>query len=172
MSNAGTAARGSRLPGTAAAAVGLAGVGFIGVGLWGRRDVVQALAAERIVDTPRGRGHAGAPVATPREARSLAELIRGNTIRATGGRTYAETDPYVDADGAPTADIACAIRDERTGQALENPSDDLWVQSMTLQTALMQAYVAFRLAELTVALGVSFLGVAVGLSAGGRRSRR
>ena len=143
-------------------AVGLLGCGFIGVGLCARRDVIRALEQERIVSTP----DAIPPnrlVATAGAARSLSEVIRRNTVESTGGRTYAEIDPYVDEAGSPTAEAARAARDERTGARLENPQHALWVQSTTLQTALMQAYMAFRLAELTIAVGVAFVAVGVGL---------
>jgi len=143
------------VPTAARVAVGLAGLGFVGVGLWARRDVRRALAQERIVSTSEATPP-NAPVTNAKGARSMAEVIRRNTIGATGGRTYAEIDPYVDAGGNPTADAARAVKDERTGQPAENPDHDLWIQSTTLQTALMQAYMAFRLSELTVALGASF----------------
>jgi hypothetical protein len=94
----------------------------------------------------------------------MAELIRGNTVEATGGRTYVEIDPYVDAEGDTTPDAARAAKDERTGGPIESPEHALWIQSTTLQTALMQAYTAFRLSELTVALGASFVAVGIALA--------
>jgi hypothetical protein len=102
----------------------------------------------------------------------MAELIRGNTVEATSGRTYTEIDPYVDGDGNTTPDAERAAKDERTGEPIENPDHALWIQSTTLQTALMQAYMAFRLSELTVALGASFVAVGLGLAAMGSRLRR
>ena len=100
----------------------------------------------------------------------MSELIRRNTIEATGGRTYSEIDPYLDEHGAPTSDVERAASDERTGGRLENPEHALWLQSTTLQTALMQAYMGFRLAELTVAVGVAFCAVGAGLAALGYRT--
>lgn len=159
---------GSRFAPAAGVAVGLAGMGFVGVGLWARREARQALARERIVSAADARPP-NARVTTGAAARSMAEVIRRNTIEATGGRTYAEIEPYVDPEGNPTSEGTRAMKDERTGQSIENPSHRLWIESTTLQTALIQAYVAFRLAELTVALGLSFVAVGVGLAAGGRR---
>lgn len=151
----------------AGAAVGLAGVGFICTGLWARRDIGRVLAQERIVSPT----DANARVTSATAARALAEFIRQNTVSATGGRTYAEIDPYLDADGNPTADADSAAKDERTGQPVENPDHDLWIQSTTLRTALTQAYMAFRVAELTVAVGAAFVAAGIGLSiAGGRRA--
>jgi hypothetical protein len=159
----------STLPTVTGLAVGMAGLGFIGVGLWARRDVRRALAQERIVGPADG-GRPAAPVTDASGARAMAEFIRRNTVGAAGGRTYAETEPYVDAGGKPTPDRGLAAKDERTGQPVENPDHALWIQSTALQTALMQAYVALRLAELTVALGASFAAAGAGIAAAGRRS--
>ncbi len=147
--------------------VGLSGLGFVGIGLWARREVARTLAQERITGIPDGK-----PVTSGAAARQLADVIRLNTLEAAGGRTYAETDPYVGAAGGGTSDAALALKDERTGAPVEHPEHALWVQSTTLQTALTQAYVASRLAELTVALGAALAVVGVGLVAAGSRRRR
>jgi hypothetical protein len=76
---------------------------------------------------------------------------------------------YLDPEGSPTGDAALALRDELTGKPVDNPDVRLWLQATTLQTALMQAYLAFRLAELTAGLGGALVAVGAGLSAGGRR---
>jgi hypothetical protein len=34
----------------------------------------------------------------------MVEVIRSNTLEATGRRTYSETDPFIDVAGNPTAD--------------------------------------------------------------------
>jgi hypothetical protein len=161
------AGAGSSVETAAGFAVGLAGLVFVGTGLWGRREVRQALVRERIVHPvlPEGR----AAVTSAGRARSLAEFIRQSTIEATAGRTYADLEPYLDASGAPTADAAEAAKDERTGQPLANPDASLWTQSTTFQTALMQAYMAFRVSESTIALGAALVATGVGLVAAGRR---
>ena len=153
--------------GSAGAAVGLIGCAFVGVGLWARRDVAHALEQERIVAA--GSARPDEPVTTAGAARAMAELIRRNTVAATGGRTYAEIAPYVDEEGVPTSEADRAAKDDRSGAALENPEHALWVQSTTLQTALMQAYMAFRLAELTIGVGAAFVAAGAGLAALGRR---
>jgi hypothetical protein len=150
--------------------LGLAGAGFVGTGLWARREVEQTLAREKIVSTSDAEPP-DAPVTSAAAARSLAEVIRRRTLAAAGGRTYAETDPFVDGEGGTTSDAAAALKDERTGQPIENPDHALWVQSTTLQTALMQAYVSFRLAELTLALGAAFVAAGAGLVAVGQSRR-
>jgi hypothetical protein len=158
---------GSSVEAAAGFAVGLAGLVFVGTGLWGRREVRRALARERILHP--ALPDARSAVTSASRARSLAELIRQSTVDATAGRTYAEIEPYLDAGGAPTADSANAALDERTGQPVANPDASLWMQSTTLQTALMQAYMAFRVSESTVALGAVLVVAGAGLAASGRR---
>ena len=147
----------SPVPTVAGFAIGLAGLAFVGTGLWGRREVRRALARERILHPalPEGR----AAVTTAARAKSLAEFIRQGTVAATDGRTYAEIEPYLGADGVPTTDAAGAARDERTGQPVANPDATLWIQSTTLQTALMQAYIASRMSESTAMLGAVLVAV-------------
>lgn len=155
----------SLVPRAAGGLVGLVGVSLVGVGLWARRDVAHTLAQERIVI-----GEGAKPVASASGARGLAETIRASTLESTGGRTYSEVLPYVGGDGRPTGDAELALKDDRTGKPVDNPDAALWVQATTLQTALMQAYVAFRLAELTAGLGATLAAAGVGLAvAGGRR---
>jgi hypothetical protein len=149
-------------------AVSLAGLVFVGIGLWGRREARRALARERILHPalPEGR----AAVTSAGRARSLAEFIRQATVDATAGRTYAEIEPYLDANGTPTADSANAAKDERTGQPLANPDASLWIQSTTVQTALVQAYMAFRMSESMIAVGAVLAVAGAGLAATGRRA--
>ena len=146
--------------GAPGAAVGLVGLGLVGVGLWARRDVARTLARERIVF-----GAERTLVVSAATARALAESIRASTLETTGGRTYSETPAYVGADGEPTSDTSLAAREDGTGRPLENPHVALWLQATTLQTALMQAYLAYRLAELTTGLGASLAIVGAGLAA-------
>lgn len=148
-------------PGAASgAAVGLVGIGLVGAGLWARRDVARTLARERTIFGPDR-----APVVSATAARSLAESIRASTLETTGGRTYSETLSYLGVDGEPTSDASLAAREDGTGHPVENPHVALWLQATTLQTALMQAYLAFRLAELTAGLGASLAIVGAGLAA-------
>lgn len=144
--------------------VALAGVGFVGAGLWARREVERALTRERVVSTSDATPP-DAPVTSAGAARSMAEVIRGRTLAAAGGRTYAETEAFLDGEGNPTADAEAALKDERTGEPIENPQHALWIQSTTLQTALMQAYLSARLAELTIALGAALVAAGVGIAA-------
>ena len=156
----------SFVPVAAGAGVGIAGLGLVGAGLRARREARRTLVQERVADD--SAAPPGALVTSATGVRALAEHIRRNTLESTGGRTYAEVEPYLDPDGQPTPDAARAATDERTGQPIENPDHDLWLQSITLQTALTQAYLAFRLSELVLAVGTSFVAVGFGLAVAGR----
>ena len=148
--------------------VAAGGCGLVAVGLWGRREVARTLARERISSVP-GTDNGGG-LASGAAARTLAEVIRENTLAATGGRTYSEVAVYVGPNG-PTSDRDEALVDERSGAPLEHPDHDVWLQSTTLQTALMQAYVGARLAELTAGLGALFVAAGAGLAVSARLSR-
>lgn len=145
----------------------VAGTGLVGLGLWARADVKRSLARERIT-SPGSADPPNAPVVDAATARALAETIRDATLSATEGKTYGETPSYVDADGRPTSDRALAATDPLTGAPVDNPHVRLWVTSTTLQSALMQAYLAQRLAELTAGLGAILVGVGAGLAAASR----
>jgi hypothetical protein len=153
----------STLPAVTGAGVAVGGLGLVAAGLAARRDVARTLARERIT------GPGGKPVTSAAAARSLAEAIRTSTLESTDGRTYSETETYLGPDGQPTSDQASALVDERTGQPVENPDVKLWLQATTLQTALMQAFLAFRLSELTAGLGAAFVAVGAGLAARSRK---
>jgi hypothetical protein len=99
---------------TTGATVGLVGFGLAGVGLWAKGEAVRALSRERIV-LPLAPGAAPAQVKSARAARALAEMIREQTLEATGGHTYSELDPYVGSERTTTSVEAQALMDERTG---------------------------------------------------------
>jgi hypothetical protein len=147
-------------------ATALAGACLVSVGIWARREVRTTLARERITSPQSAR-----PVTCSTAARSLAELIRESTLDAAGGKTYAETDLYLGSDGNATSDRERARIDERTGEPVENPKHALWLQATTLQTALMQAYMGSRIAELTIGLGAALVAAGTGVTAaaGSRR---
>lgn len=145
------------------ASVAAAGLGMIAVGLWARREVARALAEERIVGTS-DMTPPNAAVTSAAAARALAGTIRSRTVAAAGGRTYAETDEFLTPDGGTTSDASSALVSQ-TGQPVHNPTYELWVTSTTLQTALMQAYLSFKLADLTAGLGVVLVLAGAGIGA-------
>lgn len=102
-------------------------------------------------------------------ARALAEVIREQTLETTGGRTYAEVGEYLAEDGSSTSDVTKALRDEATGAPLKSPDVELWIRSTTLQSALMQAYMAFRISDLMFAVGGALMLSGAGIVASTRR---
>lgn len=139
---------------------------LVAAGAWAHRDVRRALERERVAGIG-GAVPAGKPIRSAADARAMAETIREKTLEATGGVTYAEAPSFVTADGVATGSAADAAQHPVTGAPMRNPDVDLWLQSMTLQSALMQAYMGFRVAELTAAIGTCLgaLGVGVALTA-------
>ena len=148
----------------AGGSVALAGMVLVGVGLWARNDVRRGLARERIVMSLEA-GAPETPVRSASQVRALAEMIRTITLSAADGRTYAETDEFLAPDGSTTSDRGEALVDERTGQPVRNPSYELWISSTALQSALLQAYMGYRIADLTLGLGATFVAAGIGIAA-------
>jgi hypothetical protein len=99
-------------------------------------EVRDTLSSERIV-TPEDAGIPTAPVTGPEEAKAQADIIREHTLRITGGKTFAELDR-------------------------NDPNRTTYLQSVTLRTALMESYLAFKVSDLVVGVGV--IVVLLGLS--------
>jgi hypothetical protein len=152
----------------AGASLGAVGAACAVAGARAYRDVRTTLERERVTGVGGG-VPVGTAVRDPASARAMAETIRCRTLDTTEGRTYAEVSSYVDAEGQPTRDRASALVDERTGTPLRNPEVDLWLQSMTLQSALMQAYAGFRVAQLTMAVGGALALAGLGVARTGAR---
>jgi hypothetical protein len=91
-------------------------------------DVRDTLSAERLV-TAEDAEIPLEPVTGPAEAKAQADIIREHALRTTGGKTYAELP-----------------RDD--------PNRALYLQSVTLRTALMESYLAFKVADLVVGVGL------------------
>jgi hypothetical protein len=144
----------------------VSGAALISVGLWARGEVRRTLARERIVSPTDTK-----PVRCGNAARSLAEVIRRATVDAAAGQTYAEVALYVDADGNPTSDRDRAARDGRTGEPVQNPTQALWLQSTTLQTALMQAYMGSRIADLAIGIGAAMVAAGTGITSAASHAR-
>jgi len=117
------------------------GVVLIGAGVFMARegrlaynDVKDTLAAERIVSAEDA-GIPMAPVTGPEEAKAQAEVIKAHMLKTTNGKTYAELD--------------------RT-----DPNRAQYLNSVTLRTALMESYMAFKIADLVS--GVGLIVIALG----------
>ncbi len=153
-----------RVSGTAAGTgVVLVGLGLVGLGAWARREVRAGLVRERIT------APGGVSVTDAGSARALAETIREQTLESAGGKTYAEVGEYLAEDGSSTSDPTKALTDETTGTPVKNPDIELWIRATTLQSALMQAYLAFRISDLMLAVGGALALSGAGIVAGARR---
>jgi hypothetical protein len=91
-------------------------------------DVRIALSDERII-TSEDAEIPLAEVDSAAEAKAQADIIRVHALEQTGGKTYAELD--------------------RT-----DPARATYLNSVTLRTALMESYMAFKVADLVMGVGV------------------
>jgi hypothetical protein len=111
------------------------GLGLMGAGGYmirearlAHNDVRDALSAEKIV-TAEDADIPLAPVTGPAEAKAQADAIQRHILNITGGKTYAEMD--------------------RT-----DPNRATYLQAVTLRTALMESYLAFKVADLVQGVGI------------------
>jgi hypothetical protein len=91
-------------------------------------EVRTALADERII-TAEDAEIPLQPVDSAAEAKAQADIIRAHALNLTGGKTYAEMD--------------------RT-----DPNRATYLNSVTLRTALMESYLAFKVADLVLGIGI------------------
>ena len=113
----------------------LLGIALIGAGAFmvyeGRsahNEVRDTLADEKIVSSEDA-GIPVAPVTGPAEAKAQAEAIKTHMLTTTGGKTYAEMDR-------------------------NDPNRAQYLNSVTLRTALMESYTAFKTADLVAGVGI------------------
>src|SRR5215204_3857644 len=137
------------------------GIGAVYTGFDGRDRVQSDLAREQIVGTP----HSTIPnqlVDTGSEAQAFAAVMRKHTLEATGGKTYAQMERFVDKSGKPTNDEQAAAVDPKTGEPMANQARNIWVTSTALQTALNTAYFAEGVATFAIVMGIAMLLSGVG----------
>lgn len=134
--------------------VGAIVFGFVLVGAGGfmvmegraaHNDVRNALSDERII-TSEDAEIPLADVDSAAEAKAQADVIRTHILETTDGKTYAELDR-------------------------EDPNRAVYLNSVTLRTALMESYLAFKVSDLVVGLGLivvllGFSHVALGVYLG------
>jgi len=99
-------------------------------------EVTNTLAGERII-TSQNAEIPLKPVTGPDEAKAQADTIKQDALNITGGKTYAELDRA-------------------------DPNRNVYLNSVTLRTALMQSYMAFKVADMVMGVGalVAVLGLA------------
>lgn len=138
------------------------GITSIVFGIDGRDRVHDDLAREKIVGTPDSE-IPNQLVDTGDEAEKFAAVIRKHTLEATGGKTYAEMERFVDRAGKPTNEEESAARDPQSGGPMENPQRRIWVTSTALGTALHTAYFAEGVSTFVIVMGVAMLLTGIGL---------
>ena len=170
------------------------GIAAIVMGVNGRSTVGDSLKLEQIVGTPdmtpaaikSEAQKAGLPASVKLPtvavagkaitngdlARAFASYMRVHTLEATGNLTYAQMGRYVAKPGTPakltdghgaTSDTKYAQVD-KTGQPVENGLRNLWVTETALTTALNTSYMAERLADFGIVVGVALLLSGIGFA--------
>jgi hypothetical protein len=136
------------------------GLGAVYSGIDGRDMVRDNLRAEQIVGTPDSK-IPGQLVDTGSEARAFAQVMRHHALEATGGKTYAEMDRFVDENGKPTSDEKAAAVGPN-GKPVDNPLRNMWVTETALTTALNTAYFAESTATFVMVMGFALLLSGIG----------
>jgi hypothetical protein len=103
------------------------------------------------------------PITTGAEARCFADWMRVHALEGTGGDTFAEMGRFLDADGNDVFNEAEAATDPDTGRPVTNPARDLWVTQRALATGLELAFVGEQVSLFSIATGVVFLIIGIGL---------
>ncbi len=162
------------------------GAAAIYMGVDGRATVRDSLKQEQITigsaDDPvvaqYASKYADQQVTSGDQARAFAQVIRGHTLKITGGLTYAQMGRFVSADApkgmAGTSDEAAALKDEK-GSPVPNAARNTWVTATALSTALNTSYMAEQMALFGIVVGIALLLSGIGfmvLALGGALRRR
>ena len=137
------------------------GIGSIYTGFDGRDRVRDDLAAEQIVGTPDST-IPNEKVDTGKEAQAFAAVTRKHTLEATQGKVYAELPRAVykkDNSPVPADQAEAALK---SGEAINNPLRDLWLNQISLSTALNTAYFAESVSLFAIVMGFALLLTGVG----------
>ncbi len=154
----------TRFGGIAASIVLIAvGIGSIVIGYDGRDRVRDDLAAENIIGTPDS-SIPNEKVDTGKEAEAFAEVTRKHTLEATGGKTYAELPRAIYKDGGKPVPDEQAEKALADGSAINNPLRELWLNQISLSTALNTAYFAESVSLFAMEMGFALLLTGVGFA--------
>jgi hypothetical protein len=147
------------------------GITALVMGVNGRSTVSSNLKAEQIyfgdakVDPTVPKQYSKHLVDTGAEARAFAKMMRGHTLEATHGLTYAQMGRFLAKPGTPakltdgqggTNDPKYAVTDPKTGP-VANAARNIWVTETALTTALNTSYMAERIALFGVVVGIALL---------------
>jgi len=187
-----------QIGGVIAAAVLIAfGIASIVIGANGRSTVHTNLAEQKIVGTPdmtptaikAEAAKAGLNVSqlnipdcsvanqaitSGSDARCFAQYMTIHALEATGGKYYAQMPRYATANGEGTNDEAAALKN-KSGQPVDNPAREVWIQETALSTGLNTSYMASQVSLFGIIVGVALLLSGVGfavLALGGLREER
>ena len=114
---------------------------------------------------------AGKLVDTGSEARCFARYMRIHTFGATSGLTYSQMGRYTAKPNTPlkytdglgaTSDPKYAVLDPKTQQPVANGRRDIWVTYTALTTALNSSYMASKLSQFGLVVGVALLLAGIG----------
>jgi hypothetical protein len=114
---------------------------------------------------------AGKLVDTGSEARCFARYMRIHTFGATSGLTYSQMGRYTAKPSTPlkytdglgaTSDPKYAVLDPKTQQPVANGRRDIWVTYTALTTALNSSYMASKLSQFGLVVGVALLLAGIG----------
>jgi hypothetical protein len=166
--------------GLVAAAILIAfGIAAVVMGVTGRDTVRSNLKQEQIyfgnakTDPTVPKQYSNQLVDTGAEARAFAKMMRGHTLEATKGLTYAQMGRFLAKPGTPaklsdgqggTNDPTAAATDPTTKQPVSNPARNIWVTETALTTALNSAYMAERIALFGIVVGVALLLAGIGFA--------
>lgn len=160
------------------------GIGAIATGIDGKSTVQDNLKQEQITGTPdmtpaaikKAAADAGLtgvtlptcsvanqPVNDGESARCFASYMRIHALEATGGKAYSQLPRFATADGKGTNDEAAALKDKKSGQPVDNPIRNLWINETALSTALNVSYMAERISLFGIVTGVAMLLAGIGL---------
>lgn len=137
------------------------GVGSIYTGFDGRDRVRDDLAKEQIIGTPDST-IPNQKVDTGKEAEAFAAVTRKHTLEATGGKVYSELPRAVYKDGGKPVPEEQADAALKSGEAINNPQRDLWLNQISLSTALNTAYFAESVSLFAIVMGFALLLTGVG----------
>ena len=161
------------------------GIGAIATGIDGRSTVNDNLSQEQITGTPdmtpagikKTAADAGLdssitlptctvankPVNDGDSARCFASYMRIHALEATGGKTYSQLARFATADGKGTNDEKAALTNPKSGQPVDNPIRNLWINETALSTALNVSYMAERISLFGIVTGIAMLLAGIGL---------
>jgi hypothetical protein len=153
------------------------GVTAVVMGVNGRSTVTSSLKQEQIsfgdakTDPTVPKQYSLQLVDNGAKARAFATMMRGHTLEATHGLTYAQMGRFLAKPGTPVklTDGQGATNDPKAAQTttagpVSNPARDLWITETALTTALNTSYLAERIALFGVVVGIALLLSGIGFA--------